>query len=190
MTDAPKSAPQDGDPSPRKRRRFNRWEDRFLEALRRKGSVEAAALEVGIGKTTVYRMYHRNEKFAAAWREIIESGNAMLEGAAFERAVHGVERHKYHQGVVCGTEREYSDPLTQFLLEKRMPQRYGRAAVDPSDDAQRVAKLMEAIQAMRATVQPPPDVAALRAELEALRAELAQLRGAPPTPPHAGDAVP
>lgn len=158
-------------------RRFKDWEAAFLTQLEKKGSVKAAALAVGVAPRTVYYRREKSPRFAAAWDEIVNTVNERLEAAVYERALHGVERTKFYKDVPIATEREYSDGLAQFLLEKRIPERYGRNA-GGGDDDETPAKIVAAVAAMRGTVAASPEMAALKAEVDALRAELARLRPA------------
>lgn len=162
-------------------RRFKDWEAAFLTQLEKKGSVAAAALAVGVARRTVYNRREKSPRFAAAWDEIVNTVNERLEAAVYERALHGVERTKFYKDKPIAKEREYSDGLAQFLLEKRIPERYGRNAGGGPDE-ETPAKIVAAVAAMRGTVADPPDVAALRAEVESLRSELARLRPAAPPP--------
>lgn len=158
--------------------RFRAWEQRFLDALRRKGSVQAAALVVGISPRAAYNRRKKSPAFARDWDLTVNAVNDQLEASAYERAVHGVPRARFYKDRKIADEVEYPDGLTAFLLEKRMPDKYGRHAVAPEDDAERAAKMVAAVAAMRATVAPPPELATLTAELAALRAEVEALRAA------------
>lgn len=180
MSDPAQSAAAAPPPEPPRRSRFKQWEQRFLEALRIKGSAQAAALVAGVSRRTIYKQRKRSPSFAARWDEIVNANNEMLEGAAFERAVHGVVKTRFYKDVPIATEREYSDGLTQFLLEKRMPEKYGRNATQGDDEAEAAAKIVAAVAAMRGTVAPPPEVAHLSAQLAALQAEIERLRALVP----------
>lgn len=158
------------------RKRFKKWETAFLNALKRKGSVLAAALEVGVDPKTPYNRRKKDPKFAAAWDVIVNACNDLLEGSAFERAVHGVKRLRFYKEKVIAEEREYSDHLTSFLLEKRLPNKYGKFGLADGEEDDKAAKVRAAMQAMRSTVAPPPEVDALRAELDELRRQMATMR--------------
>ena len=67
--------------------------------------------------------------FAEAWKEALDVGIEKLELGARKRALHGVKEPVYHQGVVVGHVRKYSDTLTIFLLKAHRPEVY-RERVD------------------------------------------------------------
>lgn len=104
--------------------------------LRQGYSVTAATEAIGINERTAHRWRTASEAtfdeksgiykddFCVRWEEALQAGIAKLEDEATRRAVVGVEKPVYQQGVMVGTVTEYSDTLMQTLLRGKMPQRY------------------------------------------------------------------
>lgn len=86
------------------------WRAPFLEAFAEHGTVRAACLKVGVGRSTVYDERHRNSAFAVAFAEAELEITESLEGEAIRRALDG------------------SDRLMEFLLKARCPERYSDRA--------------------------------------------------------------
>lgn len=94
----------------------------FLELLALGHTVQHAAAEAGVGRSTVYERRESDEAFAAAWAEADEAGVQVLEQEARRRAVEGVPRQKYDKdGDLLCVEQVYSDTLLIFLLKARRP---------------------------------------------------------------------
>jgi hypothetical protein len=96
----------------------------FLAILTTGGTVKEAAGAVGIPRPQMYVYRDRDARFAAAWQAAEDEGTDVLEAEARRRAVDGVEKPIYHQGVCVGTVWEYSDTLLIFLLKGRRPEKY------------------------------------------------------------------
>lgn len=79
----------------------------FLALLRQGRTVEGAARNVGIHRSTLYRFRDRNEEFRRAWDEVWEAGIEALEDELRRRGFEGVEKPVFHSGVVVGTVREF-----------------------------------------------------------------------------------
>lgn len=73
---------------------------------------------------TAYRWRTEDEAFARAWDEAKAIGLDALEDEATRRAFEGCDKPVFHQGVKCGTIREYSDTLAIFLLKGGKPEKY------------------------------------------------------------------
>lgn len=96
----------------------------FLAALSATCSVTRACEAVGIARPTAYEWREEDPVFAARWEKAKRIGAEALEDEAMRRAREGYDRPVFHQGVECGTIREYSDTLTIFLLKGAMPEKY------------------------------------------------------------------
>lgn len=125
-----------------KRRHRATWPDRFLEALEKTYSVEAACFKLGIPKKRAYRERDRNSGFRARWDEITAKWDGELEGSALRRAIQGSKRLMLYKGAVVQVmdaasgklvpvvETVYETALTIFLMKTRMPQLYSQ---DPGE---------------------------------------------------------
>lgn len=98
----------------------------YLEALAEVPHKARAALKAGLLLSQVQKLEREEPNFAAAveMARLIASGVA--EEEAFRRAVKGVTKAVWHQGVPVGTELEYSDTLMQKILEAN-EERYKRS---------------------------------------------------------------
>ncbi|HMM74967.1 MAG TPA: hypothetical protein PJ986_04610 [Gammaproteobacteria bacterium] len=117
----------------------------FLEALARGHTVLAAAKIIGHGRSTLYDLRRTDAEFAKAWEGACADSAELLEEVAFQRAVEGVERKLFYQGVEVGVVREYNDNLLVQLLRVRAPARWGnRLKVDASLEVDIAAEILAA----------------------------------------------
>jgi len=72
----------------------------FLDCLREKGNVTAAARLVGIDRATAYRWRDADADFAQAWDDAIEEAADLIELEAHRRAVSGIDEPVIYQGDV------------------------------------------------------------------------------------------
>jgi len=98
---------------------------KFLKLLAETCNVQKAAKAMKIPYQTLYWHRRNDPEFAAAWELAVSEAIDELEGSAFNRATHGVEKTVYYQGVPCGTETQYSDALAALLLKAHKPEKYG-----------------------------------------------------------------
>lgn len=98
---------------------------RFCAELARTGCVTDACRTVGLSTTNAYRTYDRVPEFRRKWDEALATPRPILEQAAFDRAVYGVEVGIHRNGQVVATHRKYSDGLLRYLLERDDKQREG-----------------------------------------------------------------
>ena len=91
---------------------------RFLEALATTGVVVKAARAIGRSTACCYNLRQRDAGFAAQWQLALDQYSDTLRAIAIDRAVKGVAKTVYHLGKAVGTQREYSDRLLMFLLER------------------------------------------------------------------------
>lgn len=99
----------------------------FIEALAETACVVHAAAAVGMSATAAYQLRRRPEAqaFRLAWDAALDFGVRRLEDAALSRATHGVARPVFFQGQQIGERRYYDERLTQFILRRRDPVRFG-----------------------------------------------------------------
>lgn len=97
---------------------------KFLEKLRAGYSVTSACQAIGI--TTRQAYVHRNAytDFAEQWDDAVDEGADRLEDVAVNRAIEGVARPIYQQGIKVGTETVYNENLLMFLLKGKKPEKY------------------------------------------------------------------
>jgi hypothetical protein len=104
--------------------RTDRKREVFLATLTQAGNVSQACRTAGIGYTTVYKWREEDSDFAAAWEVALKQAVDRLEGEAWRRAVEGVEKPVYQQGVMVGTVTEHSDRLMEVLLKAHGGEKY------------------------------------------------------------------
>lgn len=96
----------------------------FLDVYRKTRSQSTAALAAGRSYVGFYALRKKNPKFKTLFEEARAEIFEKLEEEAIRRAFEGVERAKYYQGEIIGTEVEYSDRMLQFMLERGWPERF------------------------------------------------------------------
>lgn len=84
----------------------------------------ASCQTVGIGRSTAYDRYARDEGFAARWRAAMDDAADVLEAEALRRATRGVDEPVFYKGERVGTVRKYSDTLLIFLLKGARPEKF------------------------------------------------------------------
>lgn len=101
----------------------------FLRHLEETANVTEAAARVRVTRSRLYELRNRDPEFKGRWEAALCAAEAVnadrLEAEAMRRAVDGVEKPYFFQGRECGRTVEYSDPLLKFLLQHRLPERYG-----------------------------------------------------------------
>ncbi len=118
-------------PDPRKYRHDGWTPERqraFIEALASTGSVKLAARAVNMSPEGAYYLRRQPgaEEFAAAWKRALEYGGPLIEEAALERTIHGVSFPIFHGDRQVGERRVHNERLTMFMLQHRMPEKYGQ----------------------------------------------------------------
>jgi len=111
---------------------------RFLEVLAATGNATAAAAQLGISRSTVYRARLAFPDFARAFdkaggpdrspeaRRAQSDARkiAQIEAALLDRALHGVEKVVRYGGAELARDRQFSDSLAMFVLRSRLPDVY------------------------------------------------------------------
>jgi hypothetical protein len=114
------------------------WAPKFFKKLSQGRSVKDACAAAKVSRQAIYQRRDSDDEFASALRAAIEDGCDDLETEARRRAVDGLVRKKFHQGVPVidpatrrqYVEREYSDTLLLALLRAHWPERYGTQTVE------------------------------------------------------------
>lgn len=142
---------------------------RFCAELARTGCVTDACRAVGMSTTNAYRTYDRLPEFRQQWDEALATPRPILEQAAFERAVYGVEVGIHRNGQVVATHRKYSDGLLRYLLEREERRREHVAKRKPWEKPERPIEEIQAdiLRRIELVEQLPPgaDVEAALAAL-------------------------
>jgi len=101
----------------------------FLILLAVSGVVSYACSGIGIARQTAYDHKGKDEEFSDRWDAAVEDATNALEMEARRRAIDGIGKGVYYQGIRVDTEKVYSDNLLMFLLKGRRPAEFG-----PGDD--------------------------------------------------------
>lgn len=127
----------------------------FLRALASTHCVAKAAREVGVGRSSAYRLRARlkGEAFDLAWQAALTCGLDALSDAALERAMYGVEVPHFYKGELIHTSRKYDERLTLALLALRdrmkpayIPQSHPASAFAPDGTGSEFAALLKRIE--------------------------------------------
>jgi len=99
----------------------------FVAQLAATAMVRQAARHVGRSVEALYRLRRMPgaEGFAAAWDAALDRGIQRLEDCAMERAVHGAKVPIVSGGKLLGWYEKPDNGLLRFLLQHRLPTRYG-----------------------------------------------------------------
>lgn len=125
------------------------WKPAFLAALREVPVVSRACDAVGIERSTAYRAAESDPAFREAWDDAMEVGIDRAEQEAFRRAVDGTEKGVWHQGVLVGTERVYSDALMSLVLKGRRKKIYAERTEITGADGGPVQQVDETARSAR-----------------------------------------
>lgn len=95
------------------------WMSLFLRELKEHGLINTAATAAGVTRRRVDRERETNAEFEHAMDDALEAAADVLELEARRRAVEGVEKGVYHQGIRMDSEVVYSDGLLTTLLKAK-----------------------------------------------------------------------
>lgn len=99
---------------------------RFIEGLRATKSAMFAVEQGGhFSRTWYFQERDKDPAFKAAWEEAWETVVDNLEGSMMSRAIDGFDEPVYQMGMKVGTKRVYDNKLSQFMLQKNRPSKYG-----------------------------------------------------------------
>lgn len=96
----------------------------FLEALERRRNVKVACRDTGVAVRTLNAYRKEDGDFDAEVRVVLDSIDAELESRALEVAIDGTKDVRNVGGTPVDIVKIYPG-LMQFLLERRMPEKYG-----------------------------------------------------------------
>ena len=105
----------------------------FVAHLAATGIVSQAARHIGKSMEALYKLRARPgaEGFAAAWDQAIERGVTRLEDCALERALQGTATPIVGREGILGWWDKPDNGLLRFLLQHRLPERYGVQQLKP-----------------------------------------------------------
>jgi len=121
---------------------------KFLENFAKTGHFTMSCKVAGVTATTVYQYMRTSDEFKAAVEEAREYSVELMESEARRRAVEGISRIIYYQGMPCGREQQYSDGLLMFLLKGNAPGKYKDRAEINSNVNMTVKSLADTISSM------------------------------------------
>lgn len=99
---------------------------RFIDALREtKSNVYAVEKGIYFSRSWYFKERERDPEFKAAWDEAWETVVDKLEGSMMSRAIDGFDEPVYQMGMKVGTKKVYDNKLSQFMLQKNRPSKYG-----------------------------------------------------------------
>jgi len=102
--------------------------EKFLELLKEGTAVIHACTAISITPVSMYQRRRDEPDFAQAWAAAVEQGEKViltkLEAEADRRAMEGYQKPVYHNGVLIGAERRYSDVLLIVRLKALAPEKY------------------------------------------------------------------
>ena len=104
----------------------------FISHLAATGIVKQAARHIGKSLEAIYKLRQRPgaEGFCAAWDAALERGIQRLEDCALERALNGTPTPIVSAGKMLGTWDKPDNTLLRFLLQHRLPEKYGVRRVE------------------------------------------------------------
>jgi len=145
---------------------------RFVAALAATGIVKLAARRIGKSLEALYKLRARPgaEGFAAAWDAALERGVQRLEDIALERAMLGTRTPIVSGGEILGHWDKPDNALLRFLLQHRLPERYGVQDLKPGHP------VYESIRAEVLAEQEPLAGAGEAEVLASLNAKLEHMR--------------
>lgn len=98
---------------------------KFLREMEKTGNLKASSAYIGVVPQTIYKAMDRDPHFKDAVEAARNKASRDIENELRRRAIDGVEEDIFHQGVVVGTKKTYSDRLLE-LLAKGNIDKYGK----------------------------------------------------------------
>ncbi|RDC60297.1 hypothetical protein HME9302_01498 [Alteripontixanthobacter maritimus] len=145
---------------------------RFVATLAATGIVTQAARSIGKSMEALYKLRARPgaEGFREAWDAALDRGMQRLEDCALERALQGTSTPIVSGGEILGWWDKPDNALLRFLLQHRLPQKYGVQALKPGHPI--YESIREEVLAERAAQEDRDEdaiLASIDAKLEAMR---------------------
>ena len=109
----------------RRQERNEQWaQNKYLEAIPKVYTATAAAKLAGVTLQYVHQWRNLDPVFREREDEARDQLADSLESEAVRRAVKGVKKPIYQQGILAGYETVYSDALLALLLKAAKPDKY------------------------------------------------------------------
>lgn len=125
---------------------------RFLDVLAATASAPRAAAAAGSGLSSFYQHRYRNEAFAEAWREALESAMVRLEGEVLAHAL-GEAEGQIGDAERAGAAGRIDVGLAMELLKRRGGSSTGRTVSDrPSNRRASIAEVQQVLLARLAAM--------------------------------------
>ena len=99
-------------------------QDYFLIALECLGTVRESVAFTKIARQQHFKWLDTDERYQVKYARAQEAFSDVLESELYRRALVGVEEDVYHQGVVVGQKRKYSDQLLLTALKANLSDKY------------------------------------------------------------------
>tara|TARA_R110000868_G_scaffold8181_1_gene42123 strand:- start:26081 stop:26503 length:423 start_codon:yes stop_codon:yes gene_type:complete len=107
-----------------RKKRTQKLDDAFFEALSAHGFVTKACKTSGYKRSQVYVWKDEDEAFGERWDDAIAEHVEKLEAEADRRAVKGVDRGVFFKGKRIAKVTDFSDTLLIFRLKALSPEKY------------------------------------------------------------------
>lgn len=102
--------------------------EKALELIEAGENIIDVAEAINVTRQALYQHRKRDEEFAKAWDDALETGDkvkiALHERAADQRAIEGWDEPVFYEGQLCGYKRRYSDGLLIARLKALAPEKY------------------------------------------------------------------
>lgn len=125
---------------------------KFVATLAATGIVTQAARSIGKSMEALYRLRHRPgaQGFRNAWDAALDRGLQRMEDCALDQAMRGVSTPIVSGGKILGYWNKPDGAMTRFMLQHRMPERYGVQAYRPGQPAEGIDRIIRRINAAAA----------------------------------------
>lgn len=101
------------------------WEKRFFEAfVNEYGIIGRACDAAGVHENAVKQRAKSSPTFKMMLESAVRMVNDMLEYEGMRRALEPAERPVFQRGELVGVIKEWDNKMLQWMLERRMPERY------------------------------------------------------------------
>jgi hypothetical protein len=135
-----------------------RTKNRFVELYRATLNFSAAARGIGYDRSYTYKVMEQDPDFKAEVLNAEQEALDECEAEALRRAFKGYDKGVWHQGVMVGTEKVYSDSLAALALKAHRPKYKDKSEVTlvdetvPMSDEDKVKKLQALLDKVQSRV--------------------------------------
>lgn len=101
------------------------WESTFLKAFTEEYGIEGrAARAAGVHPSAIHRRIKESPRFAMLYASAQRMVDDVLEWEALRRALEPNEKPIFSRGMLVGTVKEWDTRHLEWMLERRMPEKY------------------------------------------------------------------